>query len=229
MFSKKCNRCGKKVNSKNNYCPSCGNRLNSKEKKDEWGMLGTNDFKEDMFSEIKLPKGLDMVLNGLMKNLDKQFKDFDKQINSKDSVPKENPNPFIKKGGISISISTSNGKSPEIKVRSFGNNEKLKKAEQNLKKQVKKQLPSNSKNISKLQKAEPSTNVRRLSDKVVYEINLPGVKSMKDISINQLENSIEIKAIAGDKAYIKLIPISLPILDYNLSRGKLILELENKN
>ena len=57
---------------------------------------------------------------------------------------------------------------------------------------------------------------------------MPGVKSIKDLSIVKLENSIEIKAIAGKKAYVKLIPINLPVSDYNFSNGKLVLELEAK-
>ena len=78
-------------------------------------------------------------------------------------------------------------------------------------------------------KKEPKTNVKRLSNTVIYEINMPGVKSLDDISIVKLENSIEIKAVAKDKAYFKLIPVNLAILDYELERGKLILELEAKN
>jgi len=58
---------------------------------------------------------------------------------------------------------------------------------------------------------------------------MPGVKSIKDVSVNQLENSIEIKAVAKDNSYFKLIPINLPVLDYELSEEKLVLELEAKN
>jgi len=87
------------------------------------------------------------------------------------------------------------------------------------------------KKISNLPKKEPSTNIRRLANKVIYELDIPGVKSIEDISIIKLENSIEIKALAEDrkKAYSKLIPINLPITNYELSDGKLILELDAKN
>ena len=104
---------------------------------------------------------------------------------------------------------------------------------QKIKKQ-KKEISSNNlpqnhlKKFSKLPKNEPKTNVRRFSDKVIYEINIPGVKSIKDVSIIKLENNIEIKAITKDKAYNKLIPFNFPITDYNFSRGKLILELDSK-
>ena len=54
---------------------------------------------------------------------------------------------------------------------------------------------------------------------------MPEVKSFKDILINKLENSIEIKAIGKTKAYFKIIPINMPIVSQNLSQGKLVLEL----
>ncbi len=55
---------------------------------------------------------------------------------------------------------------------------------------------------------------------------MPGVKSIKDISIRSLENSIEIKAIAKEKAYYKIIRIGIPIIRYNFDKEKLTLELE---
>jgi len=86
----------------------------------------------------------------------------------------------------------------------------------------------NMKKFSSLPREEPLTNIRRLSDKMIYEISLVGVKSINDITIIKLENSIEIKAIAKDKSYFKLISISLPIINYNFSKGKLVLEFEVK-
>ena len=74
-------------------------------------------------------------------------------------------------------------------------------------------------NFQKLPKKQPETNVRRFSNKVVYEIDIPGVESIKDVSISQLENSIEIKAVAKKNAYEKIIPIGLPISKYDFSKG----------
>jgi len=156
-----------------------------------------------------------------MKGLDKQFKDLDKQMSSEN----EHFQP-IEKNGISISISTSPGKKPNIKFNQFGNQPKniyLKKIRIPSKK-----LPNSIVKTGTLPKQEPTTNVRRLSDRVIYEVYIPGVNSINNVSINQLENSIEIKAISKDKAYIKLIPLNLPIIDYNFEKGKLILELDNK-
>jgi len=83
------------------------------------------------------------------------------------------------------------------------------------------------KQMSQLAKEEPAVSVRRLSNRVIYELAVPGVKSLKDVSVAQRENSIEVKALAKDKVYFKIVPLGFPILDCNLLKGKLILELES--
>ena len=225
MFKKKtCKNCGEKINEKYNFCPYCRVPLNEGE---DWGMLGKNDF---MFprEEIRLPMGLNTIFNSLMNSLNKQFNELDR-----DMKEEKKSKTSAKKGGISISISTSGNLPPEIKVKSLGDIPDFKEREKKMKKKVKGLKIDNLKNKSKkfagLPKKEPITDIRRFSNRVVYEIRMPGVKSMKDVSIIQLENSIEIKALARDKVYSKLIPINLPIRDYNLEKGKLVLELEAKD
>ena len=218
MFKKKsCLYCGRKVNNNYDYCPYCGNSVNHKDKNENWGLLGKKD--SEQFNEIPFPSGLNVLFNSLMRNLQKQMKNLDNFEQNKDDGKK------IKRG-ISISISASGDKSPKIKINSFGD----KKFNQKI---VEKKLLTNFsqeklKNISKLPREEALTNIRRLSDRVVYEINLPEVNSLKNISIIKLENSIEIKAISKNKVYFKLIPLNLPIINYNFSEGKLILELASK-
>jgi len=225
MFKKKsCLYCGRKVNSNYDYCPSCGNSLDNKNKNENLGLLGKKDSEE--FGEIPFPSGLNVLFNALMKNLQKQMK-------NQDNFEKNQGEGKKIKRGISISISTSGDKSPNIKINSFGDT-KNSFGDKQFNPQImeKKLLTDFSqeklKNISELPREEALTNIRRLSDRVVYEINLPEVKSLKDISIIKLENSIEIKAISKNKAYFKLIPLNLPIINYNFSEGKLILELASK-
>lgn len=79
---------------------------------------------------------------------------------------------------------------------------------------------------AKLPREEAKTNVKRLSDKVVYEIFLPGVKSIKDVFVHKLQDSIEVKAFGKDKAYFKLIPVDLNVKRYGLKDELLILELK---
>ena len=223
MFGKKrCNNCGEKIGSDFNYCPYCRESLKSCfEEEEDWGLLGKNDVFEP--EEIKMPMGLNALFNSLVKNLNSQMKELDKQA-------KEPPKAAKKSGGISISISSFGNGRPEIKVSSFGNIPKFKEKEQEVRnKTATLALPiSDSGKFAGLPKKEPETNIRRLSNKVVYEINMPGVKSEKDISIIQLESSIEIKALAGKKVFYKIIPINLPISKYDLSQGILTLELDSK-
>lgn len=88
---------------------------------------------------------------------------------------------------------------------------------------------TNQKKFTELGQKEPATNLKRLGDTILYEITLPQVKSLKDISIIKLENSIEIKAISKDTSYFKSISINLPLINYEFSEEKLILEFESKN
>jgi HSP20 family molecular chaperone IbpA len=221
MFKKKkCSKCNNTISDKYDFCPYCGASSSNNSKQEDFGMLGKNDFFND--NNVKLPMGFNTIFNTLVKSLgkelNKEFTEMNKQMK------KSNKDPKIKKSGVSIRISTSGNKPPEIKIDSFGDNKQKKK-------KVSKQIPQkkmalhNLKKIKGLPKTEPTTSIKRLGDKVIYEIDIPGVKTTEDISIMKFENSIEIKALTKDKAYVKLIPISLPLTKYELDKGKLILEL----
>lgn len=217
---KKCEKCGKKIDEKYSFCPYCGDRKDS-ENETDFGMLGKNDFMP-LTNEIKLPFGFNAIFNSLVKNLSKEFEEQMKQELSQGKEKK------VKKDGISISISTFGNGAPKIKVAPMGNSNPhiQKEPEKTTHKNFTKEKI---KKFSELKREEPKTNIRRLSNKLVYEIEMPGVKSIEDISITKLENSIEIKAIGKEKAYAKIIPINLPIKNYGLSEGKLVLELGIKN
>ena len=210
MFKKKkCPRCKSKIKDSYSFCPSCGMNLSGKEDRQEWGMLGKNDF-ENLVNEIKLPAGINMLFNSLMKGLDKQLGELDKDRKKQQKPTK----------GISISISTN----PFAQQTNNPQNQTKKKDNQtNFSKQI-----SNEKlkKIASLPKEEPQTTMKRLSNSILYEIKMPGVKSTDDIAINSHENSVEIKALSKDKAYFKIIPFGLPIIDYNLEKGNLIIEFE---
>ena len=225
MFRKnQCRKCKRKIDEKYSFCPYCGYKNESDSDENDWGMLGKDDFMP-LTDEIKLPLGFNTLFNSLMKNLSKEFEE---QLNTNyfggDKKPKK-----TEKGGVSISISTFGNGQPKIKVTPLGNNPKLKSEKTHEKFKQTNFTKENIKKFANLKKEEPKTEIRRLSNKVIYEIELPGVKSMEDISILKLENGIEIKAISKNKAYVKTIPINLPIEGYNLSEEKLILELGIKN
>jgi HSP20 family molecular chaperone IbpA len=160
-----------------------------------------------------------------MKDLNTQFNSMNKETTRGFDEQKKG----VRKSGLSISISTSGNAPPKIKINKIGPEEK--QGEIKVKKQKfrgKKLSTGRIEKLSRLPKEEPSTEMKRFSDKITYEINLPGVKSVDDVSIMNLENSIEIKAIAKDKVYTKIIPVNLPIRNYKLAEEKLILELETE-
>jgi len=203
MFGKKlCKNCEKKIDKNYDFCPYCGKSL------EDWGMLGKNDSLENEPSFNSILRGINggmlgKMLNSAMKMLEKEM-----QKEMQRTKPKTNVQLFINGKKINLNDNQIKEKRKQEIPPSFSK-EKLKK-------------------ISSLPKKEPKTNIRRFSDKVVYEIDMPGVKSIKDISIIKLENSIEIKALAKNKYYSKLIPINLPIINYEFAKGKLILGLEGK-
>ncbi len=214
MFKKRvCKKCGKKISEDYRFCPHCGATDENFDQGD-WGMLGKDDLVSK--NNFQLPPGFNMIFNSLMKNLGKQ-------MNGMLDEPKKSADEKEKKHGMSISISTSGNNPTKIKVNPIGQ----------IKKQIKK-MPEqfskeNLKKFSELKKEEPKTSIKRLSDKVIYDIELPEVNGLKDISILRLESSIEIKAIGKKQAYFKSIPINFPIIDYLFSKEKLTLEFEIKD
>ena len=221
MFFRKinCKVCGNRVNNRHRYCYFCGADLKDK----------NAGFRDDFdLTPVNLPFPLGKIFNQLTKELaremDKVWEETDRNRN-------------VKGSGLSISISNEDGV-PRIKIREFGRVGELgelgelgeaedpyaKKARENLKKAVSKE---DAERYAKLPREEAQTDVKRLSDRIVYELLLPGVKDSKDIFINKLQNSIEVKAFGKDKAYFKLIPVSMRIKGYALRDEKLVLELKD--
>lgn len=206
MFRKKtCNNCKEKVKSSYNFCPNCGNQL--KDVKEDWGILGKNDGMNNLnepafmggISGSVMNKMLGSALKMLEKELQKEIQD--------ETMPKRKIKLMINGKEVSTPDKT-NFKKENIKVLP------IEFSKENLKK------------WTTLKKEEPKTNLKRIGDKIQYEIEIPEVDSIKDISIIKLEKGIEIKAIGGEKAYAKTVPIDLPLKKYSLLQGKLTLELD---
>jgi HSP20 family molecular chaperone IbpA len=210
---KTCNNCNEKIKNSYNFCPSCG--IQTKEQSKDWGMLGKNDKEETKNKQINLFNGgitggiMNKMIGSAMKMLEKEMQ---KELGPNKKMP-INPNTKIKlmingKEIMPQKIQKTPTKKENIKILPIEfSNENLKKW-------------SNSK------KEEPKSNLKRIGDKIEYEIEIPGVQSIKDISIIKLEKSLEIKAIAKDKSYQKIIPLDLPLKKYSLLQGKLTLELD---
>ena len=212
---KKCENCGHKSNSNSNFCPSCGNSfLDPRKEETDFGLLGRNDSINSNFQEIPIQgfgitdRLFSSVFNSLMKNLDKQFQNQFKEME------KDFQNAEIKTfpNGIRIKIA-----GPQII-----------QARQKKKARVRKPITTEQiKKISSLPKAEAKINVKRLGDKVVYELNTPGVQSVDDIFISKLESGYEVKALGSKKVYVNSIPVNLPISKYSILDNKLFVEFNS--
>ena len=216
MFTKrKCKRCGRKLKSDFDFCPGCGIKLNNNAK--AGGMLGKNDYvtEPEMLIGGGFTSGiLNKMLSGAMKMLEKEMsKEFEKNVKKAQVQPQSQP-----KTKVRLMI---NGK--EINLEGMQKQLEKQKSEE-------KELPINfskekQKEFQKLKKQEPKTNIRRIGDKLTYELEIPGIKSTNDISILKLESGLEVKAIANKKAYLKNILINMPLINYFISDGKLFLEM----
>lgn len=206
MLKKKCSACNEKVSKKFAYCPWCGHSFNKKQTEEDYGMLGANDQVAQDLNQLKLPFGMNTIFNTLMKQLEKDLANMENSSNSQ-GVPR----------GFKIQISTGNPKMnamPQRKaqVKTFGdvNLDDFEKARR-----------------ANLERVDPKSTVRRLPEGIFYEIETPGVKTLKDVLITQLEESLEIKVYTDDKCYVKNIPMKVEILEYQIKPNKVLLKFKN--
>ncbi len=226
MFnSKKCPHCNNNVKSNFEFCPSCGKQI--KNNGDDWGMLGRNDFLEQNERvENPLLSGfgggmLGKMLNSTMKMLEKELQREMGGMQKSQTQNLGNPN-------FELFINGKRINPRNIKVTKQPIQENKKQVQEKNKKIV--YLPNNKlEKFSKLPQEEPKTSIRRLADSIVCEIELPGVKKEEDLSIRRVGESIEIKAVSKDRAYMKTITINLPVTGYEFSKENLTLELETNN
>ncbi len=217
FYKKNCQRCGKKAGKKDNFCSNCGLPLKRESNRKDFGILGESDsFNEaDIFSN-SLMGGIgggfmNKMISQTMKMIEKEMEKAN-SISDKNNLPKTKIKLMINGKEINLEDGTQKQpgskkeKQPDMKLKHFSN-EQIKK-------------------FSKLTKKEPKTELKRISDKLIYEVKIPGVESPENISITPLENSIELKALGNEKAYYKLIPLNIPIVGYEFSKGLLILEFK---
>ena len=221
MFFKKkpkeerCSFCNAKIESNFSFCPRCGTPTKKEDSK-KYGLLGRNDnISQDSQNFLPKKRGftdkiINSLVNSLMQNMDKELKNMEKEMfnDLNNTEVKTFPN------GIKIKVSST-------PLTSLNKNKEKKK-----KRKIKLPTPNKTQveKMSKLPKKIAKTSVKRLNDKIVYEITTPGVKSAKDIFISKLESGYEIKALAPKKVYTNSIPVNLPLKAVSLIKNKLLVE-----
>ncbi|MAH49515.1 hypothetical protein CMI37_27075 [Candidatus Pacearchaeota archaeon] len=204
MLKKKCPNCAKKIEKKFSYCPYCGLGFRKQRDEENFGMLGRDDVIErEPTPEIKMPFGLNKIMNSLVKQLEKEM----------GNMGEVQPGG----GGRGFKIQISTGK-PQVKQMPMQ------------KKEEKMIMPVISERELErregLERTDADSKVKRLSDKIVYEINVPGVRGKDDVIITRLEEGIEIRAYSKDKCYVKVIPLKVEVLGWYLKQDVLVVELK---
>jgi HSP20 family molecular chaperone IbpA len=196
-----CPVCGTRIDKEWGFCPRCGSRI-------------SGDFFDEIFSRMR------KELAEMNRMLEKDIEAFDLSPWFKDM---DKP----KKSGFTIKIVQAGDRKPDISVRTFGDVEKgkLKKEMDQLGAWQNNMKPAESPAVRRdlfrlgklaepgeklvikgaLKTEEPKTSVAKSASKVVVSIHLPGVQSERDIEVSELENSVEVKAVAKDKAYFKIL------------------------
>jgi HSP20 family molecular chaperone IbpA len=192
------------------YCPKCGSRL-------ERGL-------SDIFSRVE-------------KEAEEMSKAFEKnfEVFNLPSGPRQKP----VSRGFSIKIVQGSGQKPKVSVNTFGDVDR-KGLENEIRKlgvikapladaRISKPLHQEAAGLSRPTPSsteEPKTSIRCVGNRVIVEMRLPGV-APDDIEVVSLQSSIEVKAVAGDKAYFKILtrPERSHILKKEFSGGILRLEI----
>ncbi len=202
----KCARCSGKLESKFSFCPYCGASVISKEKMEkDYGLLGREDSIDPVQNVNPMAnlgitdKLISNMFNMVMKNLNKQMID---ELNGADVQAFPN--------GIKIRI---------------GSQQPKKKNERMQKKEISQEQLER---ISSLPRKEAKYSMRRVADKIVYELNMPGVSSADDVFVSKLESGYEIKALGEKNVYVNSIQVELPINHVSLDKNRLIVEFKTE-
>ena len=210
MFFKKkpkeevsCPKCKSEITEKYSFCPYCGLHLVNPEKElREFGMLGRSDIADDEIVRHALNSNMSVtdrllgsLMNSLLKNIDMQFREVET------TEVKNTPNGVR----IRVGIPAQQRKREQKVVNRALTEQQLTR-------------------MSSLPRTEAKTNVRRLADKVVYDLATQGIESPDDVFVSKTESGYEIKAIAKSKVYVNSVQVNLPLRGFSLHEKGLTVE-----
>ena len=220
MFKKTCFRCKKKLDKTYDFCPFCGVNQRFDYYEEDYGILGKDDFIEE---ELEIGDSfMDKIFNNAFKMAEKMLEKHMKELSGEMRKININEQKSNMLNNLDVQFFV-NGR------RVFPNKKEIKEIENNGQLKIENKVSNERMSrLLKLPREEPVSKVRRIDGRVIYELVTPGVNNLEDVLINQLENSIEIKAISNKKVYSKTLNVKLPILDYRLINGNLVLELAER-
>lgn len=197
MFSKKqdCPRCKSRIKDEFDFCPHCGCDVRNPEKDlRDYGLLGKNEI-----------SGMPMMGGGGMGIADRLIGSI---FNS-----------------LMKNIESQLQNAPEMQAIPNGITIKVGGPQQNITKVKRKSLTQDQvKRMTGLPRVEAKTDVRRLTDRVVYELKANDIESIDDIFVSKVESGYEVKAIGKKKIYVNTLPVNLPLKSYSIGDNGLVFE-----
>ncbi len=203
MARLKCGSCGENLKKKFDYCPYCGVPSRSFSSEKDYGFFGRNDSQNNQMNQIKLPFGMNRMVNSLIKQLEREIGEMNFEDNSE-----------INPRGFKIRISTGR---PQLNQMAVQEKRPVQPNQITAKEQERR---------AKLSRVDAKSNVKRLSDRIVYEIDTPGISSKNDVALTTLASGLEVKVYSKDKCFVKFIPLNVEVIRYTIAKDKLFLELK---
>ncbi len=243
MFKKKCKKCNYEISRKFKFCPSCGSSTKKTNEKD-YGLLGLDDEEKqnNLLPELGAFGGnmLNKMLGSAMRMLEKEMqKEMNGNLRNQKNLEDIENQPRVKShlqlyiNGKKVDLGEMQpGQIKRINVNKLGN-----RPVQPIQGILDQEAPTSKLPMpdeelliksSKLPRQEAKHRLKRLSNKISYEIDAPGIKSLDQILINKLEEGVEVRLFTKDKVLTKNINLSLPLTAYSLRKQKLFLEFQTK-
>ena len=203
MLRKKCPSCAKKIERKFSYCPWCGVSFKAGDEQTNFGMLGRNDSGERIQEELKLPFGMNKIMNSLVKQLEGQLGNMN--FGEEQGMPK----------GIKIRVA----RGPQM-------GQVVQKAPEKKVIDTAKVSDKENERRRNLPRVEVESKIKRLGNTIIYKIETPGIKKKEDVVLTELATGLEIKAYSKDKCYVKFIPLKVEVVEYYVEKEKVIVEIK---
>lgn len=237
MFGKKkCSHCDRTVDKNFDFCPYCANPIGNP---GDYGLLGKTDDLNELQKNFTGKSGLGANGSFFDKIFESAFKVIEKQIQkiSEEELKamKSQKAPRNMNGNFELYI---NGKRVNLpgnlagvqveEMQGLPGSNNFNQPKKAPKAKMPKVSDETLKQSIKLPRKEAKTKLTRTSEKVIYELDTPGIQSLNQVLINQLENSIEIRAYTSKAVFNKTLPVKLPLMQYSVNpeEGKLVLEFK---